>query len=83
MQILYFASVREQIGKGEETIAKPESVETVADLVAHLRSLSEAHHNALESMMFVRIAVNQMHVQADHPVKDGDEVAFFPPVTGG
>ena len=83
MQILYFASIREQIGKSEEIISKPDNVATVADLVAHLRSLSEAHHNALESMMFVRIAVNQTHAQADHPVKENDEIAFFPPVTGG
>ncbi len=83
MQILYFASIREQIGKSEETISKPDGVETIADLVAHLRSFSEGHYNALESMMFVRIAVNQVHAQADHPVSDTDEIAFFPPVTGG
>ncbi len=83
MQIIYFASIREQIGKSEETIQKPEHVNTVAELVAHLRSLGDNYHNALESMMFVRIAVNQTHAQPDHPISNTDEVAFFPPVTGG
>ncbi len=83
MQLVYFASIREQIGKSEETLTKPDHVNTVAELVAHLRGFGENYHNALETLMFVRVAVNQVHAQPDDKVSDNDEVAFFPPVTGG
>jgi molybdopterin synthase sulfur carrier subunit len=82
-QLLYFAWVRERIGRSEETRPIPEGVETVADLIAHLKTLGGGYQAAFEDQHQVRVAVNQMHVQAGHPVTDKDEIAFFPPVTGG
>lgn len=83
MQLIYFASVRETVGISQEDYALPESVSSVADLIAHLRDRGEGYATAFENTMMLRVAVNQVHAQADHAVKDSDEIAFFPPVTGG
>jgi sulfur-carrier protein len=81
--LLYFAWVRQKIGRGEETIELPATVKTVNDLVAFLRARGPGHADALADMTRVRAAVNQEHVGFDAPVRADDEVAFFPPVTGG
>jgi sulfur-carrier protein len=81
--VLYFAWVRQKIGVAEETIALPESVKSVADLAAHLRARGAGYAEALADTARVRAAVNREHVPFDTAVKDGDEIAFFPPVTGG
>lgn len=84
MKILYFAWLRQRIGTGAEDIARPPGVETVGDLVAHLvKDRSKGYAAAFSEMEAVRSAVNQEYVPLDHPIKDGDEIAFFPPVTGG
>lgn len=83
MKILYFALLRERIGLPEETVAPPETVRTVADLTAWLRGRSAQHEAALANSAMVRVAVNQDYAQPTDVVKPGDEVAFFPPVTGG
>ncbi|RMB12008.1 molybdopterin converting factor subunit 1 [Eilatimonas milleporae] len=83
MQLLYFAWMRERIGKGEETLEKPAAVRTVEDLIAHLKTLGPGYAQAFETRLLIRAAVNQTHVGLDHAVTDADEVAFFPPVTGG
>ncbi|MBV1901527.1 MAG: molybdopterin converting factor subunit 1 [Kordiimonadaceae bacterium] len=82
-QLLYFSKVREKIGIGDETIKLPDTIATVADLVAHLRGLGEGYKSALADMAFIRVAINQNHVGIDHAVTNADEIAFFPPVTGG
>jgi molybdopterin converting factor subunit 1 len=81
--LLYFAWIRQKIGKSEETMALPEGVATVAGLIAHLRSLGPGHADAFADKSRIRVAVNQMHSGLDAPVAAGDEIAFFPPVTGG
>lgn len=83
MQLVYFASVREQIGVPEETFKKPDTVTTVEELIHHLQSLGNGYAEALAKPDFIRVAVNQTHVQHQHPITDTDEVALFPPVTGG
>lgn len=83
MQLVYFSRVREQIGKGDETLDMPDNIKTVADLINHLSDRGENYAAALADMKFIRVAVNQMHVGMEHPVTNSDEVAFFPPVTGG
>lgn len=82
MKILYFAWVRERIGRGEETIDPPASVSTVADLLAWLKGRDDMSAQALASPQ-IRVAVNQAFAQPTHRVKPGDEIAIFPPVTGG
>ena len=83
MKIMYFAWMREHIGASMEQIDKPDHVQTVEDLVLHLRGVSAGHALALSNMAVVRVAVNQNYTSLEAPLEDHDEVAFFPPVTGG
>lgn len=83
MKLVYFAWVRERVGKSEEEIQLPDGIATAADLMDHLSGINEIYASAFEDRGIIRVAVNQEHVQHDHGVCDADEVAFFPPVTGG
>lgn len=83
MKVLYFAWLRERIGAGEEEIALPAGVRDVAGLMDHLAMRSPGHASAFAQRAAIRCAVNQDFSTQDAPVADGDEVAFFPPVTGG
>lgn len=83
MRILYFAWVRQIIGRGEETYDPPAHVGTVAALLDDLRGRGGAYAEALAADAAIRVAVNQDFAEADAPVRPGDEVAIFPPVTGG
>ncbi|MEZ5670171.1 MAG: molybdopterin converting factor subunit 1 [Alphaproteobacteria bacterium] len=83
MKLLYFAWLRQKLGQGEERVEPPADVTDVAGLVDWLRARSPAHAAALARMDVVRVAVNQEFAGMDTPVRPGDEVAFFPPVTGG
>ena len=83
MKILYFAWLRQRTGTPTETIELPDGVTTVAGLMAHLGERHPGFAEAVGAGGIVRCAVNQRHVDRDHPVANGDEVAFFPPVTGG
>ncbi|MGF1606079.1 MAG: molybdopterin converting factor subunit 1 [Rhodothalassiaceae bacterium] len=83
MRILYFAWVAERIGRAEESAVPPAQIATVGALVDWLAGLSEAHAAALSDRTRLRCAVNQDFAGFDAPVAAGDEVAFFPPVTGG
>ena len=81
--VLYFAWLRSKAGTGEERLALPEDVADVAGLIDWLRARSPGHADAFADLRVVRVAVNQDYVGVGHPVKGGDEIAFFPPVTGG
>ncbi|MDJ0609607.1 MAG: molybdopterin converting factor subunit 1 [Kiloniellales bacterium] len=83
MKVLYFAWLRTKTGMAEEEVAPPDEVATVGDLLAWLKDRGPGHAEALADLEVVRVAVNQEYAQPDHPVKPGDEVALFPPVTGG
>ncbi len=83
VKILYFAGLREATGQGAEEFALPDDVRDVAALRALLRKRGDAWAEALAESKRVRAAVNQDMAAGDTPVTDGDEVAFFPPVTGG
>jgi len=83
MRILYFAWMREHTGCSSEEIQLPEKVETIAELAEYLRGRSAGHEAALRNMKTVRVAVNRRYAQLDSTVSAGDEIAFFPPVTGG
>ncbi|MEW6514539.1 MAG: molybdopterin converting factor subunit 1 [Pseudomonadota bacterium] len=79
LKVLYFANLREAIGFGAESIELPAGVATVGELHAALGT----RHAALLTAKNLRAAVNQKMCGLDAPIADGDEVAFFPPVTGG
>jgi molybdopterin synthase sulfur carrier subunit len=81
--LLYFAWVRQKIGRGEETIELPAHVTTVTELVAWLRGRGPGYADAFADTSRLRAAVNQDHAGFDAAVGARDEVAFFPPVTGG
>jgi sulfur-carrier protein len=83
IKVLFFASLREQLGMATIDVELPAGVSTVGGLRAHLRSRGAAYESALGEKKALRMAVNQEMVQGSAPVKSGDEVAFFPPVTGG
>ena len=83
MKLLYFAWLRARIGCAEEEVALPREVHDVAGLLDWLRTRGGRYAEALQNLAVVRVAVNQDYVGLEHPVRDGDEVAIFPPVTGG
>lgn len=82
-KLVYFAWVRERIGKGEEELSLPESVVTAGDLLAHLKTLGEEYEMALQFPEAIRVAINMEHVDHDEPIGDAREIALFPPMTGG
>lgn len=83
MKLLYFAWVRERIGKSEETLNLPENLKTVFDLIAFLSEKEEGYKEAFKDPSKLRAAINQTFVSLDHDLTGAKEVAFFPPVTGG
>lgn len=83
MKVLYFAWVRERIGKPEERIELPAEVATVADLIAHLTGRGEEYAYAFENPGVIRAAIDQVHVKPGASLKGASEIAFFPPMTGG
>jgi molybdopterin synthase sulfur carrier subunit len=83
VKILYFAWLRGRIGHAEEQVNLPENVRDVAGLLDWLRTRGPRYAEALRDLSVVRVAVNQDYVGFDHPVRAEDEVAIFPPVTGG
>jgi len=83
VKLLYFAWLRARIGQAEEDVPLPPEVRDVAGLLGWLRRRGPHYAEALRDLSVVRVAVNQDYVGRDHPLADGDEVALFPPVTGG
>ncbi|MBT5572543.1 MAG: molybdopterin converting factor subunit 1 [Alphaproteobacteria bacterium] len=83
MKILYFAWMRQRIGASNEDMDLPDSVNTVDGLVDWLIARGDGYAQAFAKREVIRAAVNQEYVQFDHAVTNGDEIAFFPPVTGG
>ncbi len=83
MRVLYFAWVRQKIGTAEEEIAPPPEVRDVGSLIRWLAARGPGHAAAFAEPRLVRAAVNQEFADPGTPVAAGDEVAFFPPVTGG
>jgi molybdopterin synthase sulfur carrier subunit len=81
--LLYFAWVRQKIGRGEEQLALPAGVKTVSDLIENLRARGPEYRDAFSDLERIRVAINQEHTALDATLRDGDEIAFFPPVTGG
>jgi sulfur-carrier protein len=82
-RLVYFAWVRERIGKSEEEIALPSSVVTVSDLLNHLKTLGEEYETALQYENVIRVALDQEHVEHDEPIGSAREIGIFPPMTGG
>ena len=83
IKLLYFAWLRERIGHGEENLEIPASIADVSGLIAWLRQRSPGHDAAFATTASIRCAINQDFATPETTIADGDEIAFFPPVTGG
>jgi molybdopterin synthase sulfur carrier subunit len=83
LKLLYFAWVRERIGKAEESVAPPASVTTVAELMTWLAGRGEEYAYAFQNPKVIRVAIDRKHAQPGTPIAGAREIAFFPPMTGG
>ena len=83
MKVLYFAWVRERVGKAEERSSRPPTVRTVAELIAWLSARGEEYAYAFEKPKVIRAAIDHAHVKPDAAIAGAREIAFFPPMTGG
>ncbi len=83
MKLLYFAWLRERVGKPDEEIELPAHVSTIADLIEWLAGRGEEYAHAFENRNVIRAAIDHVHVKADTPIGTAREIAFFPPMTGG
>ena len=83
VELVYLARLRDVFGSARETIELPEDISSVSGLLEWLRSRGGAWARELAPGRAVRVAVNHDVARGDTPLKAGDEVALFPPVTGG
>ena len=83
MKLLYFAWLKTKTGIAEEEVAPPAEVTTVAELMAWLKGRGPGYAEALADPDALRVAVNQEYARPGDPIGADDEVALFPPVTGG
>jgi molybdopterin synthase sulfur carrier subunit len=83
MKILYFAWLRQRVGAGEETIDPPDDVRDVAGLIDWLKTRGPKYEEAFADTSAIRVAVNQEFAGLDAAIAGADEIALFPPMTGG
>jgi sulfur-carrier protein len=83
IRLIYFAWVRERIGRPEEERALPSHVKTVSDLMGWLKAEGENYAHAFENGPLIRAALDRTHVSHDTMIGEAREIAFFPPMTGG
>jgi molybdopterin synthase sulfur carrier subunit len=83
VKLLYFAWVRERVGKPEEDIVPPPDVLTVAGLIQWLSGRGEEYAYAFENPKVIRAAIDRTHVKPETAIAGAREIAFFPPMTGG
>ena len=83
MIIKYFSWIKEHIGKSEEQIELPDHIKNVNELVKYLNEIDEKYNLILDKKELIKIAVNKTYSSFDTNIKNNDEIAFFPPVTGG
>ena len=83
VKLVYFAWVRERIGRADEEVDLPDGIATVADLVRWLKTRGEEYEYAFENEAVVRAAIDHTHVKPETSIGSAREIAFFPPMTGG
>lgn len=83
MKISYFASMREAIGKGQETLELPDTIQTIDQLINWLANVDGAYHRAFADRAAINVALNDTLVEQDATITNTDTLAIFPPMTGG
>ncbi len=83
MKLIYFAWVRERIGKAEEEVSLPSEVKTVRDLLAWLKQRGPEYEAALQHPEVIRVAIDQEHAAHKESIAGAREIGLFPPMTGG
>ena len=83
VRLVYFAWVRERVGRADEEIVLPDGVSTAGDLMAHLAARDETYAAAFADPAVIRVALDKRVAEHDAPVAGAREIAFFPPMTGG
>ena len=83
MIVKYFSWIKEHIGKSEEVIDLPIDITTINELIIYLENLNENYRLAFEKKNLIKIAINKSYSSLDDKIDNNDEIAFFPPVTGG
>jgi sulfur-carrier protein len=83
MKILYFARLRQIVGRGQDDIDIPPHVTTVSELIDFLKSRDEGTVEAFADLRTLKVAIDQSHASLEASIAGAREVAFFPPVTGG
>jgi sulfur-carrier protein len=83
VKLVYFAWVRERIGKADEMFDPPTAVKTIGDLITLLAARDESYAYAFERAPFIRVAIDRKHAKHETLIADAREIAFFPPMTGG
>jgi len=83
MIIKYFSWIKEHIGKSEEQIELPDHIKNVYELIEYLKEIDEKYNLIFDKKELIKIAVNKTYSSFDTNIKENDEIAFFPPVTGG
>ncbi|MEW4467153.1 molybdopterin converting factor subunit 1 [Parasphingorhabdus sp. JC815] len=83
INIVYFAWVKERLGRDQETVAFPETIKTVEELVEHLRNIDVSYFDVFSDLKKLRFALDHDFVGTDHLLASAKELAIFPPVTGG
>lgn len=83
MKLVYFAWLREHVGIEEEQVDLPSTIETVEDLLLWQQDRGDGYARAFAEPETVRVALDQFHAEQDDPLGKAEEIAFFPPMTGG
>jgi sulfur-carrier protein len=83
VKLLYFAWVRERIGKTEEAVEPPPTIGTIGELMLWLAGRGDEYAHAFENPKIIRAAIDHTHVKPDAVIAGAQEIAFFPPMTGG
>ena len=83
MIIKYFSWIRDHVGKSEEKIELPDNVTTINELIDHLNNMNEQYKQAFAKRDLIKIAINKTYSSIEAKISNDDEIAFFPPVTGG
>ena len=83
MKLLYFAWIRTNLGVAEELLDVPSEIKDVEGLLEWLINRGESYKTVFSDLSLIHVSVNQEYVDLDNAITQGDEIAFFPPVTGG